>query len=166
QIKQVIIHKDYWGDVMPDQSHDIALIKLTRSFDFAASEGHIGTVCLDVMPPQPGKVLTVAGWGRTSPNGTMSYNLLAITIPVMKDKNCTNFFFFPYLPKIMFCAGENRKQAAEGDSGGPAVVTSAGKSLQVGIVSYGSVKNPYHSVVFTKVSSHIKWIADTLKKLQ
>ncbi|EEC01131.1 hypothetical protein IscW_ISCW001069, partial [Ixodes scapularis] len=66
-IKEFIIHEDYWGDVMGEYSHDIALIKLTRPFDFEASKGRIGTLCLSKMPPRPGKDVTITGWGRTSP---------------------------------------------------------------------------------------------------
>ncbi|KAM7289032.1 putative serine protease [Ixodes scapularis] len=166
KIKQVIIHEDYWGDVMPDASHDIALIKLTRPFDFAASKGHIGTVCLAVMPPRPGNVVTVTGWGEIYPNGSSSFILLAATVPVMKDKICKNMYLYLYRPKMMFCAGENETNAGRGDSGGPAVFRSGRKSFQVGIVSFGSFENPYHATVYTKVSSHIKWIAHTLKKLE
>ncbi|CAN8009226.1 unnamed protein product, partial [Ixodes pacificus] len=166
KIKQAIIHEDYWGDVMPDPSHDIGLIKLTRPFDFEASKGRIGTVCLAKMPPRPGKAVTIAGWGLTSPDGPPSDHLLAITVPVIKDKICRNTHSFYYRPKSMFCCGENSKQAGRGDSGGPALVTTAGKSLQVGLTCFLSRGKEYISVVFTKVSTHREWIADTLKKLK
>ncbi|CAN8031640.1 unnamed protein product, partial [Ixodes persulcatus] len=166
KIEEFIIHEDYWGDVMEDSSNDIALIKLTRPFDFEASKGRIGTVCLAVMPPRPGNVVTVAGWGETSPNGSSSWLMLAVTVPVIKDKICKNIHLYFYRPKLMFCAGENRKTTGRGDSGGPAVVRSGRKSLQVGIVSFGSPDYPYHSSVYIKVSPYIKWIADALKKLE
>ncbi|EEC20392.1 hypothetical protein IscW_ISCW015187, partial [Ixodes scapularis] len=66
-IKRFITHEDYWGHVTKEHSNDIALVKLTRPFDFAASRGRIGTVCLAVKLPLPGKFVTVAGWGKTSP---------------------------------------------------------------------------------------------------
>ncbi|KAM7289044.1 hypothetical protein ISCGN_029181 [Ixodes scapularis] len=130
KIKQVITHEDYWGDVVGDHSHDIALAKLTRPFDLEDSNGRIGTVCLAVVPPRPGNVVTVAGWGRNSLNGTGTPKLLAVTIRVIRDDVCSKKYSFWYRPKIMFCAAENRKQPAMGDSGCPAVVTSARKSLQ------------------------------------
>ncbi|CAN8031638.1 unnamed protein product, partial [Ixodes persulcatus] len=111
KIKQVITHEDYSGHITFEYSNDIALIKLTRPFDFAASKGRIGTVCLAVKLPLPGKFVTVAGWGKTSLYGNFSGHLLAVTIPVLTDKICRKTHTRFYRSKLMFCAGENRKQA-------------------------------------------------------
>lgn len=162
KIKQFIIHEDYRGQVTNEHSNDIALIKLTRPFDLETSQGHIGTVCLAVKPPQPGEIVTVTGWGLTSPGGYQSDHLLAITVPVITDEICENTHLLFYQTELMFCAWEDSKQAGRGDSGGPAVVTRARKSVQVGIVSFHGQGKEHASVVFTKVSTYIEWIADRL----
>ncbi|EEC20391.1 serine protease, putative, partial [Ixodes scapularis] len=166
KIKQFITHEDYWGHLTNKHSNDIALIKLTRPFDFEASHGRIGTVCLTPVQPPAGVAVRVAGWGKTSQGGTVSDHLLAVSVPVITDKICRNTYPYGYRPKLMFCAGHNRKQVGMGDSGGPAVATRARKSWQVGIVSFRREGMEYVSAVYTKVSNYREWIADTLKKLK
>lgn len=60
QVQSIKSHESYG-----DMSNDIALIKLSTPFDFAASDGHIGTVCL----PQKNQAIRdnveVTGWGDT-----------------------------------------------------------------------------------------------------
>ncbi|XP_042144523.1 CUB and peptidase domain-containing protein 1-like [Ixodes scapularis] len=110
KIKEFITHEDYWGHLTNKHSNDIALIKLTRPFDFEASHGRIGTVCLTPVQPPAGVAVRVAGWGRTSQGGTVSDHLLAVSVPVITDKICRNTYPYGYRPKLMFCAGHNRKQ--------------------------------------------------------
>ena len=67
--------------------------------------------------------------------------------------------------RTQFCAGIKGKDSCRGDSGGALMIkTSSGKFLQVGVVSFGSIRcgNGFPAV-YTKVSAYATWIKQTLE---
>ncbi|XP_040191811.1 mast cell protease 1A-like [Rana temporaria] len=110
---------------------------------------------------KPGNVCSVAGWGRYKVyNNDEAPTLRKVDVKVVSAEICSKTF-----PKIdvkkFICAGDpqEEKYAYNGDSGGPLF---CGKDLQ-GIVQGGD-KPP--TGLYTKVSSHVKWIKQTIRTMK
>jgi trypsin len=98
----------------------------------------------------PGLVL---GWGRTAADGQASQYLLAATVPVIADPDCTKSY--PgYKAEAMVCAGlpEGGVDTCQGDSGGPLVVDGR----LAGITSWGEgCAAPGKPGVYTRVAGYL-----------
>ncbi|KAL3182013.1 hypothetical protein MRX96_035474 [Rhipicephalus microplus] len=136
-VSQIVVHSGY-----NDVNNDIALLKLETPFDLAASEGHIGAVCL---PPPDYRIrgqVVVTGWGSTRMGGPGSPKLMTVTVPVQGNLACT------------------------GDSGGgPAVQRNSGLYTLVGIVSFG-LGCAIFPGFYTRVPTYIPWITENVAALQ
>uniref|UniRef100_A0A8C8S5M9 Peptidase S1 domain-containing protein n=1 Tax=Pelusios castaneus TaxID=367368 RepID=A0A8C8S5M9_9SAUR len=115
---------------------------------------------------KPGTKCSVAGWGRIRANDDKSASdkLQEVNVEVLKDGQCLNNpngAYKNYNSTTMLCAGDSKekKDSAKGDSGGPLV---CGKRA-LGIVSWGPYFPPG---VYTKISTFIPWIQETMKRLQ
>lgn len=67
----------------------------------------------------------------------------------------------PVVSDTTICAGDmaGGKDACQGDSGGPLFVTSEGRYVQIGIVSWGEgCARPKLPTIYTRVASHADWI--------
>lgn len=101
---------------------------------------------------------TATGWGLLYENGPTSYELQSVTIPVTNKEICASNYAsiinFP-LSERMFCAGIEGKDACEGDSGGPFVISGR----LAGITSFGSgcAKADFPGV-FANVAQFTSWI--------
>jgi secreted trypsin-like serine protease len=107
----------------------------------------------------PGRKLTVAGWGVTRVNGTPVTRMRAVSVPVVSDSRAERFYdalYGPlgYVPPLMVAAGKQSKSACVGDSGAP-LFASGGRSTQLGIVSGGRYKcgTARYPAVFTEVNN-------------
>jgi secreted trypsin-like serine protease len=68
---------------------------------------------------QPGKVMTIAGWGRTMSGGTASPDRMQeVKVPVVSDADAAKLSS-SFIPELMIAAGEKGKDTCQGDSGGP-----------------------------------------------
>lgn len=65
------------------------------------------------------------------------------------------------------CAGKTGKDTCQGDSGGPlSIAENDGYWYQYGVVSYGyGCGFRGYPGVYTRVTSFVPWIKDTMKKL-
>uniref|UniRef100_A0A8C3H6X6 Peptidase S1 domain-containing protein n=1 Tax=Chrysemys picta bellii TaxID=8478 RepID=A0A8C3H6X6_CHRPI len=144
------------NDIMLLQLADRA--KLNRWVDTIALPSASETV-------KPGAMCSVAGWGGTSTESKLKPDKLQeVDVVVMPDATCLrnpNMKYQLYNASTMMCVGDpkTRKDSWKGDSGGPLV---CGKTAQ-GIVSWGLRAPPG---VYTKVSTFIPWIRETMKRLQ
>ena len=72
----------------------------------------------------------------------------------------------PVVTDQTICAGEmaGGKDACQGDSGGPLFVSSQGRFVQVGLVSWGEgCARPKLPTVYTRVATHLDWIKQNVK---
>jgi secreted trypsin-like serine protease len=72
----------------------------------------------------------------------------------------------PVTSDEIICAGEmaGGKDACQGDSGGPLFISSQGRFVQLGIVSWGEgCARPKLPSIYTRVASHVDWIKQNVK---
>ena len=65
-----------------------------------------------------GKLLTVSGWGHWESGGRMSDVLYSVKVPVIKQDQCKKMMVPKIVKNSNLCAGRNRIDACQGDSGG------------------------------------------------
>ncbi|KAK8761462.1 hypothetical protein V5799_027269 [Amblyomma americanum] len=148
---------------------DIALLRLDEPFNLDESEGCVAAICLPDAGYQVRDNIVVSGWGTTREGGSLSMDLMAVSVPVTSDVNCAlqyvqaSTLTSAYDKQTMFCAGApmGGKDSCQGDSGGPAIQYSNGTAVLVGIVSFGQgCARLTHAGVYTRVSNYIDWIEE------
>jgi secreted trypsin-like serine protease len=152
---------------------DIALIELAEPVE------NVAPVVLsseDYSHFATGTLATVAGWGLTDELGQKEPDfLLKVSVPLIDRATC-NEDVFPKargweISKDMLCASTryNKMASCPGDSGGPLVLSSKGKTMQIGVVSWGSAcrssgKPQTSNVeVYAAVSEAYPWIKSKIK---
>lgn len=158
EVESVVSHPLYDPGKM---SYDFALVKLKRN----SSKEIISLATKRIAKP---KNYTVVGWGNTQEGGQMSSLLQKILVPEVDSIACNeqlqNYFQSQenYIDETMICAGylEGGIDACQADSGGPMYFTdSAGRKVQVGIVSWGiGCARKNLSGIYARVSHAIDWI--------
>lgn len=111
-------------------------------------------------------VATISGYGDTREGGTGSSVLLAADITVMPNQNCARTYP-EFRNDMMMCAGrvQGGTDSCQGDSGGPLIVRTAGKTVLVGIVSFGDGCGRKGSPgVYTRVSHYYNWLVSKMKE--
>jgi secreted trypsin-like serine protease len=163
-VAEVVSHPDFNAITL---DNDIALLRLAspRPPKCLAS-----LPSLDIRPSiaTPGTMATVAGWGRTSPEGsypeTYPNVMHEVAVPILSRKECAQAY--GYLPSVMVCAGllEGGKDSCQGDSGGPLFIKADGSPVVVGIVSWGmGCASEGYPGVYTRVSEFKSWLASILE---
>lgn len=130
---------------------DWALIELAQPTD-APPLGLVGQG--DLSAQYAG--LTIMGWGATSEGGPQSDELRFATVPFVDDATCARSYRNQFKPQTELCAGypQGGADTCQGDSGGPMVADVAGRTVQVGIVSYGmGCARPGYPGVYAEVQS-------------
>lgn len=137
--------------------HDVGLVKVESSIDF--NEG-VTPIAPETEYLAGGEEAVLCGWGTTTypgstPNDLQYINLTVISQEACQEKQSTHKIYESEICTLTK-AGEG---ACHGDSGGPLV--SEGR--QIGIVSWGRPCARGYPDVFTRVSSFIDWIDETIQ---
>ncbi|XP_059350826.1 clotting factor G beta subunit-like [Daphnia carinata] len=153
--------------------NDIALLTLDSPVVFTET---ISPICL---PPNGStnqyeyRQTVVIGWGVTTKriqtrnlfsDGTRPNVLQQITIQTITNAECRSRFDGVVTSGIaahMICAFSPRKDACDGDSGGPLLVQDmpGNKWTQIGIVSWGiGCAESHLPGVYTRITSFVDWI--------
>uniref|UniRef100_A0A8C3FAQ3 Peptidase S1 domain-containing protein n=1 Tax=Chrysemys picta bellii TaxID=8478 RepID=A0A8C3FAQ3_CHRPI len=148
-VRRQISHPQYDKETL---NNDIMLLQLTKS---AKLNRWVKTIALPLAnnTVKPGTMCSIAGWGRTSTETKSTPDTLQeVNLKVLKDDVCLknpDETYYDYDASTMMCVGDPKKGKAsfKGDSGGPLV---CGKTAQV----------------YTRVSTFIPWIRDTMRRLQ
>ncbi|CAI6101063.1 unnamed protein product [Clonostachys chloroleuca] len=136
--------------------NDVAILHLSSAI---AESSNIGYATLAAAGSDPSGSITVAGWGLTSENGSLSANLRYVSVPVIDRAECAaDYSGINAITDNMFCAGlqQGGKDACSGDSGGP-VLTEDG--TLAGVVSWGvGCARAGYPGVYTRLANYIDWI--------
>lgn len=154
RVQRYFRHPNYRG---VSGGYDIALLKLSRPIthrDAApiALPGNNVERALNV----DGKFAVVSGWGRMRGGGSVSSQLLEVSLPIAPDPpRCGR----SRVPRNVVCGKRyHGKDSCNGDSGGPlASKYRNGKWYVLGIVSYGP-RGCRGDGVYTRVNGYLDWI--------
>ncbi|MGG8405449.1 S1 family peptidase [Streptomyces sp. 12297] len=131
-VRSITIHPRY---AKGEEAYDLAVLELAKPVtDIAPVK--LPTLGTDALL-RPGHKATVIGWGNTNTEVT-NYpdRLRGVQVPLVSHAECkaTNR---EYDKSVNICAGVEGKDSCQGDSGGPLSRKVAGRTYQIGIVSYG-----------------------------
>ncbi|XP_012589441.1 PREDICTED: mast cell protease 3-like [Condylura cristata] len=158
-VKRAIPHPDYNDKTF---ANDIMLLQLHRK---ATLNPYVQTIRLprknhSVMP---GKVCTVAGWGRLGVNAQTADKLQEVDLEVQNKDACLHLYILPFNNTLQICVGDpgTRKDSFMGDSGGPLVCHKVAE----GINSFGKGDGT-PPLVYTRISSYVPWIEKTMSQFK
>ncbi|KAI2498694.1 peptidase [Fragilaria crotonensis] len=142
-----------------DQDHDVRILKLRNVSSFPLIRlNQLAYV------PQPGRKLSVIGWGRLSINEQGSDILQQVNV-TSRDFDVCSRLYIPS-PDIMCASGYNASGTCRGDSGGPLILpgNSSAEDIQVGIVSFSISEcvHPLYPDFYSRVSASYPWIRSTV----
>ncbi|XP_022069670.1 vitamin K-dependent protein C [Acanthochromis polyacanthus] len=146
--------------------NDIALLRLETPAPFSE---YIIPVCLPSREMAErvlhlnGTITVVSGWGKEDlDSNRYSSALNVIKIPLVSHSICARQMFPHNISENVLCAGilGQRKDACEGDSGGPMVTLYRNTWFLVGLVSWGDGCGKEDKLgIYTKVSNYNHWIS-------
>jgi len=157
-VKRVINHRDYNGNTM---ENDISLVELTSAVSGYKEITHLDTPASALL--DAGSIVTVAGWGTTSEGGSLSDEVMHVSVPVVSNAQCNAAYSgIAQISDGMLCAGlkQGSKDSCQGDSGGPLFApNAAGEAVLTGIVSWGiGCAREGFPGVYTRVAKYRNWI--------
>jgi secreted trypsin-like serine protease len=142
-VKRIFVHPDFTDS--PSSRFDAAVLKLSSPVS-GITPIKLATAKQNYLE-NPGRTLTVAGWGTTNPHPeevsyaeTLPDRMRQVRVPVVSDSRAERFYdalYGPstYIPPIMVAAGKKGKSGCYADSGGP--LFDSGSRIQIGIESFG-----------------------------
>lgn len=146
--------------------NDIALLRLETPAPFS---DYIVPVCLPSREMAErvlhlnGTVTVVSGWGKEDLDSSRySSALNVIKVPIVSHSICAHQMFPHNISDNVLCAGilGQKKDACEGDSGGPMVTLYRDTWFLVGLVSWGDGCGKEDKLgIYTKVSNYNDWIS-------
>ena len=113
--------------------------------------------------------IKVAGWGNTYAFGVKSVDLRESEAPLVSRQLCTAADSHgPSVKATMLCAGyeDDRTDACDGDSGGPATIRNYGSEYLMGVMSWGDCGSPKKYGVFTRIAPYVGWIKANLASIR
>ncbi|MBT2364001.1 serine protease [Streptomyces sp. ISL-10] len=155
-VLSIVSHPRY---VKGNEAYDLALLELAKPVTGTAAV-KMPTAGTDALL-RPGAQATVIGWGNTDTEvPSFPDRLRGVKVPLLSHAECTATY--PgYNRAVNVCAGVEDKDSCQGDSGGPLFRKVAGRTYQIGIVSYGEGCGEQGAPgVYTSTSSKKLW--DTL----
>ncbi|MDQ1007756.1 secreted trypsin-like serine protease [Streptomyces sp. V4I23] len=155
-VRSIVSHPRY---AKGDEAYDLALLELAKPVAGIAAV-KMPTAGTDALL-RPGAQATVIGWGNTDTEvPSFPDRLRGVKVPLLSHAECTATYP-AYNKAVNVCAGVEGKDSCQGDSGGPLFRKVAGRTYQIGIVSYGEGCGEQGAPgVYTSTSSKKLW--DTL----
>jgi hypothetical protein len=153
--ERIVPHPDYQRGTV---RADIALVRLQQA-TVAPPITLVGPGFADPV----GARATVAGWGMLDERRDTEV-LMKAELPVVDDNVCRSVFGALYDGNTLTCAGGEGRQPCPGDSGGPLLIDTAGRQLQIANTTAGQPCNPASRsyTIFTSIGAHRSWIQRTL----
>jgi trypsin len=147
-VLEIIKHPGWDTNTM---DNDFALVKLSGDSKYAP-------ITLNAKELSGGEFVT-AGWGTTSEGGSVSKNLMKVSVPFITKEACSAAY--DGITDSMLCAGypQGGKDSCQGDSGGPLMIGSGSSRVLAGVVSWGEgCARPNKPGVYSKVNGALEWI--------
>lgn len=140
-------------------ANDISLVRTASPMVF---NDNVKAIPLGRTNIGSGVTAVATGWGQTSNPGSAPNNLQFLNLQTITNEACRARHFILNRPKIhdnTICTTSPAGQGmCMGDSGGPLVAND----VAIGVVSWGIACATGTPDVYVRVSSHAKWIDDTI----
>ncbi|KAL5018831.1 hypothetical protein ScPMuIL_004553 [Solemya velum] len=157
-IQKMVVHDAYNNLTI---ANDVALVILEDPVTYS---DYVRPICLpaDVnSTAHIGQVCYIAGFGDTRGGNDTALNQVAL--PILNDLLCArrDWYGSAFVRETTFCAGyaTGRKDACNGDSGGPMMCRIGNRWYQQGIISWGyDCARPRWPGVYTDVPLYVNWI--------
>ncbi|MFM2031855.1 MAG: hypothetical protein RLZZ297_620 [Chloroflexota bacterium] len=172
-LKRIVIHPNYNASNL---DNDIALLELATEMPKSAqiAPAALGFIPDSAMLYVGGTVATTVGWGTTSYNGPNATVLQKVSLPVVQNTRCDDYYSIPPVSQPitagMLCAGNydaGGVDACQGDSGGPLFAKLNNINTVIGIVSSGEkCALPRYPGIYTRVSYYATWIRSYVGSVQ
>jgi putative cell wall-binding protein/V8-like Glu-specific endopeptidase len=153
-------------------ANDIGLIALTSPIPLDGITTKAISLPLGLGPDWPpvGSPAEITGWGVIAQSPDVLPTQLqraVVSVQAPPGGACQLFTLWSYNPVTMMCAGlpAGGTDSCSGDSGGPAVVTTAGTAYVAGITSHGlsTCAQPSYPGIYTRVTAYTDWILEILR---
>ncbi len=163
------VHRSYNARTF---ANDIGLIALTSPIPLDGITTKAISLPLGLGPDWPpvGSNVEISGWGLISQSPDVLPTQLqraVVSVQAPPGGACLLSTLWSYEPAIMMCAGlpAGGTDSCSGDSGGPAVVTTAGVAYIAGVTSHGlsTCAQANYPGIYTRVTAYNDWILDVLR---
>jgi len=168
RFERIEIYPEYKNQNGRSANFDIALVKTVRPLRF--SKG-IQPVCLPEAADGTDEGMSPCvstGWGlmKDEEKDKDRSALQQVTLPFIDETTCrAKWNGNEKVNEKTICFGSETQGTCSGDSGGPITCRkSDGKWVQVGLVAWGHRDCRGFPSVFTRVSTYLKWIKETMEK--
>lgn len=168
QVKRQATHPNY--NIPSINNNDVGILEIDGEFTFNDHVQPIELISDNSMAAESvGNIVRVSGWGWTEP-GTESHanQLQAVNVPIIdnttaRDQLVLNNLHIPVTENMIATGanGQDRQGACHLDSGGPLTSIENGRSIQLGIVSWGvpgCVGGEDSPSIYARVSQLSDWI--------
>ncbi|XP_035793547.1 brachyurin-like [Anopheles albimanus] len=156
----IFVHPQYTASNL---RFDVTVIRLGTAMVFNPWVQPIALPSRNDLRTFEGLIGTVSGFGRTSDaTGGFSTTLRYTHNPILSNGACIDRWGSLLVEPQNICqSGDGGRSACNGDSGGPLTVLNGGRTLQVGVVSFGPDNGCTRGmpVVMARVSFFLDWIA-------
>ncbi|XP_019384310.1 PREDICTED: enteropeptidase [Crocodylus porosus] len=156
-IDQIIINPHYDKRT---KNNDIAMMHLQYKVNFT---DYIQPICLPEKSKDflPGINCSIAGWGKTTNEGSPASILQETEVPLITNEKCQQQMPEYNITGHMMCAGYDKGgiDSCQGDSGGPLMCEDNGRWFLAGVVSFGyKCALPHRPGVYVRVTEFVDWI--------
>ncbi|XP_060091256.1 enteropeptidase [Heteronotia binoei] len=157
EIDQIVINPHYNKRT---KDSDIALMHLKFHVNYT---DYIQPICFPEKNKHflPGTNCSIAGWGRTTNQGSVASILQEAEVPLITHEKCQQQMPEYNITENMMCAGYDQGgiDSCQGDSGGPLMCPENEKWLLAGVTSFGyHCALPHRPGVYVKVSQFVDWM--------
>ncbi|XP_031559484.1 plasminogen-like isoform X2 [Actinia tenebrosa] len=168
KVVEIRVHPNYIaGNLTHPGDYDVALVRIHRSLKLGRT---VNSICLpdNFKFFKPGMRCAIAGWGKTSWNGSVSPVLRTAWVDLVSRTVCNaDISYGGKISKRFVCAGfkEGGIDACAYDSGGPLMCSlESGRWILAGIISWGEkCALPHKYGVYSNVSHFVPWISSILR---
>lgn len=155
-VSEIRVHPSYSSSTL---DNDIAVLRLASALTLGQTQAQAVAMPAQGSDPAAGTSVIAAGWGTTSSGGSLSAQLMQVTLPIVARATAQADYGTSSITNNMIAAGlpQGGKDACQGDSGGP--LTAAG--VLVGITSWGrGCAQANYPGIYTRVGNYVTWIHD------
>ncbi|XP_055920473.1 trypsin beta-like [Eupeodes corollae] len=142
---------------------DVAVIKLETPLSLGST---INAIQLVEETPADGTKAMVSGWGTNRSEGTsLPVQLRAASVRIISKEKCSSlpYGYGKQIKSENICAAAFRKDACEGDSGGPLTVDGGLAGIVAWGVGCGYIEYPG---VYIDVNVIRKWILESVRRFE